>query len=268
MSRGHGGAMDAMVEESLRGFLERDDDHVEAALIVARILAPDADVDWARSEIAAIADRVRPALGEGSATALVAAISAEGFKGAGDRYYELDNSILDRVLRNRRGIPISLGVVLIGVAELLGHEAVGINFPRHFLVMIDDVLVDPYALETTTLARCRKWLADNKVSDRGAFDSTRPRDTVIRMLNNARQLVHGRGEFARALAISDYQLIVAPDYYGLYIERADAWLGLQAPEMVVEELKKAAERAPDARLAERLRERVAQAERLGTSVVN
>ena len=33
---------------------------------------------------------------------LVAAVAAEGFRGAGDRYYEVDNSILDRVLRNRR----------------------------------------------------------------------------------------------------------------------------------------------------------------------
>lgn len=258
------------IEAALREFLATDEDPVEGALIVARILDGDADVDWARAEVASIADRVVNVDHAGSFTSadLVAAVSGEGFKGAGDRYYELDNSILDRVLRNRRGIPISLGVVLIGVARHLGFDAQGVNFPRHFLVTIDDLLVDPYAVAPTTLENCRKWLADNNVSEQGAFDLTRPKDVVLRMLNNARLLIQNQGDFVRALDISDYQLLVVPDYYGLYVERADAWLGLNAPEMVVQELEKAAERAPDTKTAERLRERIAQAKRLGGSEVN
>lgn len=262
--------MNPGIESALRDFLATDEDPVEGALIVARILDADADVDWARAEVASIADRVADADRHGSFTPadLVAAVAGEGFKGAGDRYYEVDNSILDRVLRNRRGIPISLGVVLIGVARHLGFDAQGVNFPRHFLVTIDDLLVDPYAVAPTTLENCRKWLADNNVSEQGAFDLTRPKDVVLRMLNNARILIQNGGDFVRALDISDYQLLVVPDYYGLYVERADAWLGLNAPEMVVAELEKAAERAPDAKTAERLRERIAQAKRLGGSEVN
>lgn len=262
--------MNPGIESALRDFLATDEDPVEGALIVARILDADADVDWARAEVASIADRVADADRHGSFTPadLVAAVAREGFKGAGDRYYEVDNSILDRVLRNRRGIPISLGVVLIGVARHLGFDAQGVNFPRHFLVTIDDLLVDPYAVAPTTLENCRKWLADNNVSEQGAFDLTRPKDVVLRMLNNARILIQNGGDFVRALDISDYQLLVVPDYYGLYVERADAWLGLNAPEMVVAELEKAAERAPDAKTAERLRERIAQAKRLGGSEVN
>ena len=263
--------MSPVIETALRDFLATDEDPVEGALIVARILDAGADVDWARAEVASIADRVATA-GRGhdplTPVGLVAAVAREGFKGAGERYYEVDNSILDRVLRNRRGIPISLGVVLIGIAGHLGFDAQGVNFPRHFLVTIDDVLVDPYAVAPTTLESCRKWLADNNVSEQGAFDLTRPRDVVLRMLNNARIMIQNRGDFVRALDISDYQLLLVPDYYGLYVERADAWLGLSAPEMVVEELRKAAERAPDERTAERLRERIAQAERLGGSEVN
>lgn len=263
--------MDRGIERALRELMAPDADPVEGALIVARILDADADVEWARTEIAAIADRAQAAHRKAEALApadMVAAVAAEGFKGARDRYYEIDNSILDRVLRNRRGIPISLGVVLIGVAQHLGLDARGVNFPRHFLVSIDDVLVDPYAVALTTVAKCRKWLADNNVSEQGAFDVPQPRDVVLRMLNNVRILTQNQGDFVRALEISDYQLLVAPDYYGLYVERADAWLGLSAPEMVVEELRKAAECAPDARTAERLHERIAQAIRLGDSPVN
>lgn len=266
--------MDSGIETALRDFLAEDADSaesadsVEGALIVARILDASADVDWARGEIAAIAGRVLEAGSAVTPESVVTAVAGEGFKGAGERYYEIDNSILDRVLRNRRGIPISLGVVLMGVAGQLGLDAQGVNFPRHFLVTIEDVLVDPYGVAPTTVENCRKWLADNNVSERGAFDLTTPRDVVLRMLNNARILIQNQGDFVRALEISDYQLLVVPDYYGLYVERADAWLGLNAPEMVVEELEKAAERAPDAKTADRLRERIAQAKRLGNSTIN
>ena len=260
--------MDPGIEAALRDFLATDEDPVEGALIVARVLDADADVDWARTEIAALAGRILTADAEVTPQAVVAAVAGEGFKGAGERYYEIDNSILDRVLRNRRGIPISLGVVLMGVARQLGLDARGVNFPRHFLVTIDDVLVDPYAVAPTTVDNCRQWLADNNVSEQGAFDLTTPRDVVLRMLNNARILIQNRGDFVQALEISDYQLLVVPDYYGLYVERADAWLGLNAPEMVVGELEKAAERAPDAKTAERLRERIGQARRLGNSTIN
>ena len=263
--------MNPDIEKALREFLLTDEDPVEGALIVARILDADADVDWAQQELDALAVRVRDACdGQGALTPpnVVTAVAAEGFKGAGERYYEIDNSILDRVLRNRRGIPISLGVVLIGIARQLGFDTQGVNFPRHFLITIDDVLVDPYAVAPTTVEKCRQWLAENKVAEEGAFDLTRPRDVVLRMLNNARILIQTRGDFVRALDISDYQLLVVPDYYGLYVERADAWLGLNAPEMVVEELEKAAERAPDAKTADRLHDRIAQAKRLGNSTVN
>ena len=259
--------MKRAIEQALRDFLQADGDAVAGALIVAEILDPAADIEWARDEIARLADGVVGGAQLGPAD-VVAAMAEQGFQGAGERYYELDNSILDRVLRNRRGIPISLGVVLIGVAARLGLSARGVNFPRHFLVMIGDVLVDPYAMAPTSMESCRRWLKENQVSERGAFDVTGPRDVVLRMLNNVRVLIQQRGDFARALEVSDYQLLVVPDYYGLYVERADAWLGLNAPEMVVAELQKAVECAPDAPTAQRLRERVEQARRLGDSTVH
>ena len=255
--------MTPQLEGALREFVAAGDDVVEGALLAARIIDADSDVAWARGEIARIADGVR----EPSPEAVVAALAERGFQGAGERYYEVENSLLDHVLRSRRGIPITLGVVLMGVARHHGLEALGINFPRHFLVTLGDLLVDPYAVAPTSIESCRTWLKENRVSEAGAFAIATPSDVVLRMLNNVRMLLHARGDYVRALDISDYQLVIVPDAYGLHVERADAWLALNAPEMVVEELRKAAEHAPDAAIAERLRERIEQAGRL-KSVVN
>ena len=258
--------MDLLLQQDLERFLNEADDPVEGALIVAGIVDRTADVDWARDEIQRLAHTIDSS-GEVTPRRVVQAFAEWGFEGVGQNYYEVENSVLDHVLRTRRGIPISLGVVLIGIARCLGLEALGVNFPRHFLVTVGDVLVDPYAVAPTSIETCRAWLKENKVDEAGAFNIADARDVVMRMLNNVRLLVQARGEFARALEISDYQLMVEPDSYGLYVERADAWLGLCAPEMVVEELEQAVRHAPDDAIADRLRERIAQARQL-KSVVN
>ncbi len=57
-----------------------------------------------------------------------------GFTGDADVYYDVRNSMLPDVLRRRIGIPISLGIVLIEVAERLDVTATGVGMPGHFLV--------------------------------------------------------------------------------------------------------------------------------------
>ena len=258
--------MDLPLKPDLERFLDGADDPLEGALIVAGIVDKTADADWVRGEMDRLAEAIEAA-GEVTPRRVVQQFAACGFHGAGDNYYDVDNSVLDHVLRNRRGIPISLGVVLIGIARRLGLDALGVNFPRHFLVTIGDLLVDPFAVAPTSIEHCRRWLKENKVAEAGAFNIADARDIAMRMLNNVRMLVQGQGDYLWALEISDYQLIIAPDSYGLYVERADAWLGLRAPEMVVHELEQAVRHAPDEAMAARLRERIEQARRL-KSVVN
>lgn len=257
--------MDPDLRDALAGFLEQPEDPVEGALVAARIIDPEADVAWARGEIGRLAETVA-AGGETGAEHMVAALRGCGFRGAGGRYYEVENSILDHVLRTRRGIPVSLAVVLMGVARKLGLPATGISFPRHFLVTVGNLLVDPYEVAATTVAACREWLRRNRVAEDGAFDVAAPKDILLRMLNNVRMTVARRGDHVRALDISDYQLMIVPDAYGLYVERADAWLRLKAPEMAADELDKAAAHAPDQAMRDRLRERSAQARRTKSAV--
>lgn len=257
--------MNTPLRDDLAGFLEAPEDPVEGALVVARIINVDADVHWAREELGRLCAEV----GEcAEAATLAKRLARQGFSGADRGYFEAESNRLDHVLRTRRGIPISLGVIVLGVARRLGLAATGINFPRHFLVTIGDVLVDPYAMATTTVTSCRKWLKRNDVREENAFEEAAPADIALRMLNNVRIVAHEHGDFARSLDVSDYQLMIAPNSYALHMERADAWLGLEAPEMVVAELEQALAHAPTQRIAERLRQRLDQARRLRKSAVH
>ncbi len=48
-------------------------------------------------------------------------------------YYHPDNSLLTRVIRQGRGLPISLVSIAILTGDRLGIQISGCNFPRHFL---------------------------------------------------------------------------------------------------------------------------------------
>ena len=56
-----------------------------------------------------------------------------GIKGAEPDYYLPQNSNIRYVIESRRGIPISLSLVYVLVAQRLGYEATACNWPSHFL---------------------------------------------------------------------------------------------------------------------------------------
>lgn len=70
----------------------------------------------------------------------------QGFAGNTDDYYDPDNSFLHRVLARRKGIPISLAVVLIEVGRRAGVHLEGVGMPGHFLVRdpASGVVLDPF----------------------------------------------------------------------------------------------------------------------------
>ena len=59
-----------------------------------------------------------------------------GFSGNANNFYAPENSYLNEVFRTRRGIPISIAVIWLELAQGLGLQAEGVSFPGHFLVKV------------------------------------------------------------------------------------------------------------------------------------
>ena len=75
--------------------------------------------------------------------------AGHGFQGSPADYGRLESSLLQEVLRRRRGLPILLSVVWIEVARRAGAAVYGVGLPGHFVVGLGDpegdhVLVDPF----------------------------------------------------------------------------------------------------------------------------
>jgi regulator of sirC expression with transglutaminase-like and TPR domain len=121
----------------------------------------------------------------------------QGFAGNLVDYYHPDNSYIHRVLETRRGIPISLAVILIELAGHIGLDAHGVSFPGHFLVRIDlfdgMVVIDPFAGASLDLEEIETRAAPHGFELQALLTPAPPARILARMLNNLHAIFAERG---------------------------------------------------------------------------
>jgi regulator of sirC expression with transglutaminase-like and TPR domain len=135
-----------------------------------------------------------------------------GFAGNVNDYYAPENSFMHCVIESRRGIPISLAVLWLEMAQGLGLNAQGVGFPGHFLVKVNlpdphvgVIVLDPFTGQSLgrddLLERMGQWLGD---TDPGLgtrktdvllsqhLQACPPRRMVLRMLHNLQEIYRSR----------------------------------------------------------------------------
>ena len=225
---------------------------VDVALTVAKIIDPDADAERARHDLEQLSELVP----EPSPHTLVESLRNQGFAGATKRYMEIENSRLDLVLERKTGIPISLGIVVIGVAEQLNIESFGINFPSHYLVEVDATYIDPFKMEVMSTEEPTRWATENKIDPKLLFSRSTNKDIAVRMLNNVAEAARQARDYALGLQIYDYLGVLNPERFDIPLERAAIWTFLADKAMAREELNKAAELVRDPKMKEKIARRL------------
>ncbi|MGH9894533.1 MAG: transglutaminase family protein, partial [bacterium] len=134
------------LERELRAIGARPNDEVDlerGAFVIARYAYPSLDPAAYSRKLDEMAAELRAQMGhrvsgEETVKTLNRYLFNElGFRGNAKHYYEADNSYLNRVIDRRTGIPISLSVVYLLVAQRLQLPVFGIGMHGHFLVQFE-----------------------------------------------------------------------------------------------------------------------------------
>jgi regulator of sirC expression with transglutaminase-like and TPR domain len=204
---------------------------LEAAVAVAHAVEPDLDVQGVLSAIDALAVKLKNRVAADTAPLqrlryLNRYFFQElGFAGNVNDYYAPENSYLHCVLDSRRGIPITLALIYIEIAQQIGLEARGVSFPGHFLIKLKmpqgEVVIDPFngrSLSRDDLEeriepyRRRHGLVGDAEVPLGLFLQTAtPRAVVARMLRNLKEIHRGAEEWPALLAVMQRLVILLPD---------------------------------------------------------
>lgn len=122
----------------------------EAMWLLARTLYPGTDCANHKRKLAGwgreLKLRLSNAVSDRERVRVLSAYLADrhNFRGNTEAYYSDENSILPLVIDSRLGIPITLTVIYILVAQRAGMFVEGINLPGHFIARHGEVLFDPF----------------------------------------------------------------------------------------------------------------------------
>jgi regulator of sirC expression with transglutaminase-like and TPR domain len=138
-----------------------------------------------------------------------------GLRGDTEDYKNPRNSLLDDVLDRRRGIPITLSVVVIEVGRRLGLRLEGVGMPGHFLVRDGDdpeAFIDPFHQVQLDRGDCEKLFtvlhgSAARFEDR-FLDPVGPRAIMARIVTNLQRSFVGRGDRAGALWAQCLRVVV------------------------------------------------------------
>ncbi len=198
-----------------------------------------------------------------------------GFGGNVNNYYDPDNSYINAVLRTRRGIPISLAVLWLELAQGLGLKARGVNFPGHFMVKVNlpngQVVIDPFtgqSLSREDLSerlepyKRRNGLVDDFDVPVGLYlQAATPRDIVARLLRNLKEIHRTQEDWLRLIAVQDRLLILLPDAWTEYRDRGLAWAEMGDLRLAVTDLEMYVEHTDDTLDREAIAQRVQELRR-------
>ena len=139
-----------------------------------------------------------------------------GFRGpTAAEYPDAGNSLLDRVVERRVGLPISIAVVELEVAWRIGLALYGIGMPGHFVVGAPDgTIVDPTTGRVLTPDDCQALLR-RAVGERVLFHSSmlRPtgrREILTRVLRNLRVARLADRDWTAALGVVELLSVIEP----------------------------------------------------------
>jgi regulator of sirC expression with transglutaminase-like and TPR domain len=156
-----------------------------------------------------------------------------GFAGNVNNFYDSDNSYLNVILHTRRGIPISLAVLWLELAQGLGLAARGIGFPGHFMLRVNlpngQVVMDPLDGQSLSreelLERLLPYRSHNAMVHEiepplGPYLQAAPaREIIARMLRNLKEIHTSQQDWARLIAVQDRLIVLQPRAWDEYRDR-------------------------------------------------
>jgi regulator of sirC expression with transglutaminase-like and TPR domain len=201
---------------------ESDIDLALGALLIAADGRPELRFEPTLDALERLAERVRVRLDRGDPPEIVldrlndVLFAEAGFRGpTAAEYGEADNSLLDRVIGRRIGLPISLAIVELEVAWRIGLPLHGVGMPGHFLVgSADGSLVDPTSGRLLTPDDCqallRRALGDRILFHSAMLRPTGRREILARVLRNLRTVRLAERDWPAAVGVVDLLGVVEP----------------------------------------------------------
>jgi regulator of sirC expression with transglutaminase-like and TPR domain len=146
---------------------------VEGALVLNKAINPESQTSWAEQELKRLFSEAEFALVNETnekqrfESFLRLFYFEWGFSGDRETYFHSSNGFIDKVLKRRKGIPVSLGALILYLGRKLGFPLSGITFPTQFLIKLEwygekPLFINPFNGEYVSEHTVGAWLIGSK----------------------------------------------------------------------------------------------------------
>jgi len=134
------------------------------------------------------------------------------FTGDDKDYHHPDNCFLNTVIDRRKGLPISLSLIVMFLSQRLDIPFFGVNMPIHFMLNFvgerEEILIDPFDDgASVTYDQCYFFLKKNGIEPKPEhFQIASDLDILVRVVRN---LIHSYEHVEQPDKIEDIQQLLA-----------------------------------------------------------
>lgn len=182
----------------------------QAVLLLSRLDQPTFRTKWISTKLDEMADEIEPSIlsadtSKDKMEILLRYVFEElNFKGDRQEYHALENSLLHEVMDHRKGIPLTLSLIVLFLADRLQLPFYGVNMPIHFLLLFDPkgsrIYIDPFD-DGAVVSReqCLIFMKHNEIPPRPEyFEPCLPIEILRRHLRNLMNSYEKEGDRERS----------------------------------------------------------------------
>lgn len=176
---------------------------------------------------------------------------SHGYRGDHERYDDLQNADLIRVIDRGKGLPIALSILYIHAGRAQGWDICGLNMPGHFICRLEKdgqrVIFDPFyeckilgAPELRFLIK--KNLGPQAELSASYYQPCGNRDILMRLQNNIKFRLIEAEDYRAALDIVQIMKLVSPADIRLFLDEGVLYAKLEQPKASIAALEYYVER--------------------------
>lgn len=263
--------------------LVAEDEHfplTEAAVAVAQHAYPDLDVQGVLDQIDQwgnkLKQRITPDTPPIQRLQLLKHFfyNELGFGPNQNDFYAPENSYLHQIIENRRGIPISLAILMMELGQQIGLNIRGVSFPNHFMMRISlqqgEIIMDPLNGESLSKNQLQEML-DPYLDAKGYrgelslplnifLRASSSREILSRFMRNLKMIYSEDERWERLLGIQERLVILLPDSAEEVRDRGLIFAQLEYVRPAIADLHRYLSEMPGAEDAAGIREHIATLE--------
>ena len=252
----------------------------EAAIAVAQHAYPDLDVQGVLDQIDQWGNRLKQRITSDTPPIQRLQLLKHffynelGFGPTPNDFYAPENSYLHQIIESRRGIPISLAILMMELGQQIGLNIRGVSFPNHFMMRISlqqgEIIMDPLNGDSLSKNQLQEML-DPYLDAKGYrgelslplnifLRASSSREILSRFMRNLKMIYSEDERWERLLGIQERLVILLPDSTEEIRDRGLIFAQLEYVRPAIADLHRYLSEMPGAEDAADIREHIATLE--------